>query len=221
MPWPMVHFAISDQLHNGTPAPELLIGSIGPDAIHARGSISREEKGLTHLVYQGIMPTKEMIGDKYDSYVSMNTTKEWRDFVLGYFSHIYTDLRWTETLYSDFELAYGGEPNAQRGTYNSEVSQVEFDLIRSTDRLDKWIKLLKGTEGYSIDPYVTGQEVRQYRDEKIAWLLEAGNEPRITPVYFTLERVLQFIDQTAMEIRELLSERLPAIEEFIEERRVK
>ncbi|WP_224754017.1 hypothetical protein [Paenibacillus terricola] len=114
MPWQMVHFAITDQIHNGSPSPELFIGSISPDAIHARGSISREEKGLTHLVYKGIMPTKEMIWDKHDSYVSMKTTKEWRNFVLGYFSHIYTDLRWTETLYTDFEQAYSGDPNAMR-----------------------------------------------------------------------------------------------------------
>ncbi|WP_224754018.1 hypothetical protein [Paenibacillus terricola] len=95
---------------------------------------------------------------------------------------------------------------------------MEFDLIKSTDRLDEWIKLLQGAEGYSIAPFVTDREVRKYRDEKIAWLLEAGNEPRITPIYFTLERVLQFIDQTAMEIRELLRERLPHADEFMSRR---
>lgn len=219
MPWPMVHFAIADQIHNGTPSSELLMGSIAPDAIHARGHITREEKGLTHLLHQGIMPTKEMIWDKFDSYVTPIGAKGWNDFVLGYFSHIYTDLRWTETLYTDFEQAYVGEANAMRWVYNTEVSQVEFDLIRSTDRLDEWITLLQRSEGYSIDPFVTDQEVRQYRDEKIAWLLEAGNEPRMTPIYFTLERVLQFIDQTAVEIRELLRERLPHDDEIMKERR--
>lgn len=213
MPWPMVHFAIADRIHNGTPSPELLIGSISPDAIHARGSITREEKGFTHLVHKGILSTKEMIWDKFDSYVTAGGTRGWNDFVVGYFSHIYTDLRWTETLYTDFERAYTGDANAMRGTYNTEVSQLEFDLIRSTNRLDDWIKLIRSSEGYAIDPFVTDREVRQYRDEKIAWLSEAGNEPRMTPVYFTLERVWQFIDQTAMEIQELLSERLNNVDE--------
>lgn len=209
MPWPMVHFAISDLIFNGSPTPQLLVGSIAPDSIHARGRITREEKGLTHLVYEGIMPTKDMIWDKFESYWPLHAEKEWKDYVLGYFSHIYTDLRWTETLYTDFEHAYTGDASAMRGIYNQEVSQIEFELMRSTNRTSQWITLLQRSDGYTIDPFVTEQDVRQYRDEKIAWLQDASNEPQITPVYYTTERVGWFIHQTALEIDETLRERLP------------
>lgn len=209
MPWPMVHFAISDNIYKGSPTPHLLIGSIAPDSIHARGSITREEKGLTHLVYQGIMPTSEMIWDKFETYWSMHAETEWKDFVLGYFTHIYTDLRWTETLYTDFEKTYLGDASAMRGIYNEEVSQAEFHLMQSTGRADRWISLLHMTDGYTIDPFVTQQDVSQYRDEKVEWLRNPSNEPRIKPVYFTSDGVERFIDQTSLEIEELLSDRLP------------
>ncbi|PWV94497.1 hypothetical protein DFQ01_13062 [Paenibacillus cellulosilyticus] len=210
MPWPMVHFAISDCIYKGSPTRQLLIGSIAPDSIHARGShVTREQKGFTHLVHQGIMPTKEMIWDKFLSYWPLYEEPEWKDFVLGYFSHIYTDLRWTETLYTDFEQAYTGGPSEMRGIYNEEVSQVEFDLIRSTRGMECWTELLRQTDGYTIDPFVTQQEVSQYRNEKVEWLRDTRNEPHITPIYFTTDRVERFIQQTAQEIQELLKEWLP------------
>ncbi|MGF7050649.1 hypothetical protein J2T13_005199 [Paenibacillus sp. DS2015] len=48
MPWPMVHFAISNILYEDNPTRSLLLGSIAPDAIHVRSQITREEKGVTH-----------------------------------------------------------------------------------------------------------------------------------------------------------------------------
>lgn len=40
MPWPMVHFAVSEEVTSGKASPCLLLGSIAPDAIHARGEIT-------------------------------------------------------------------------------------------------------------------------------------------------------------------------------------
>ncbi|WMT38905.1 hypothetical protein RE628_15300 [Paenibacillus sp. D2_2] len=133
MPWPMVHFAVSEELSSGKASPSLLLGSIAPDAIHARGIITREEKGFTHLIHKGKMPTAEMILMKCREYIEKYSEPESKEFVLGYFSHIYTDLRWTETLYSDFEQNFKGEGNEIRTKYNEEVSQVEFILLRSMD----------------------------------------------------------------------------------------
>ncbi len=105
----MVHFAISDILFDGDPSPNLLIGSIAPDAIHIRGQIAREEKGATHLVHNDKLPAEEMFMEKCQEYLLKRSDPEWKDFVIGYFSHIYADARWTDTVYSDYEKAYTGE----------------------------------------------------------------------------------------------------------------
>ncbi|BCG59449.1 hypothetical protein PUR_28740 [Paenibacillus sp. URB8-2] len=69
MPWPMVHFAISEILTDGNSTPDLLLGSIAPDAIHMRGHVSREEKGVTHLVHNDKLPAKEVIMEKCREYL--------------------------------------------------------------------------------------------------------------------------------------------------------
>ncbi|AOZ92576.1 hypothetical protein [Paenibacillus crassostreae] len=199
MPWPMVHFAISEILSFGDPSPNLLLGSISPDAIHMRGQISREEKGVTHLVHNGKLPNKELIMERYREYLPKRMEPEWKSFVVGYFSHIYTDLRWTETIYTDFENNYNGDKNEIRKTYNNEVSQVEFYLLRALESKDKLLVKLEQAKGYSVDPFLTQLEINQYRDCKINWLEDLNNEPQITPIYFKNDKVMNFIRETAKE----------------------
>jgi hypothetical protein len=202
----MVHFAISEILSSGAPSPDLLLGSISPDAIHMRGHISREQKGVTHLVHNDKLPSKELIMEKCREYFSKRSEPQWKDFVLGYFSHIYTDLRWTDTVYADFENNYKGEKNEIRKTYNDEVSQVEFYLLRSMNSSEKLFTLLLKSEGYTVDPYVTQLEVIQYRDSKVKWLQDLNNEPQIKPIYFKTDEIKSFINETSKELKELLKE---------------
>ncbi|WP_172251414.1 hypothetical protein [Saccharibacillus deserti] len=205
MPWPMVHFAVSQQLYSGNPTPHLLLGSIAPDAVHSRGNVTREEKGSTHLVREGRLPEKERIFEKFEEYLLLEPEPEWSDFVVGYFTHIYTDLRWTETLYSDFEKAYTGD--RIRDVYHGEASQLEFELQRSLNQASEIKRRLAQAEGYAIRPFVTAEEVRQYRDLKLQWLDNPNNEPHISNRYFTAAQVEIFITETTHEIKEILKNR--------------
>jgi len=204
LPWPMIHFAISNHLYRGSPTPSLLIGSIAPDAVHVRGQITREEKGVTHLIQNGRFPSVELIMAEFKANLSRHSELAWKDFVVGYFTHIYTDLRWTETIYADFESAYIGD--AIRSVYNLEVSQVEFEIQRSIQNYDEIMKSLSNAEGCTIGPYVTQSEVNLYRDLKVEWLQDANNEPNIKPSYFTSRAVNRFIEETSIEIENLLRE---------------
>jgi len=203
MPWPMVHFAIAAKLYRNDPPPMFLLGSIAPDAIHARDNATRKDKGFTHLVSEDIPPSIEKIKDYCLRYLDMKNDIEWKEYVLGYYAHIYTDLRWTQTLYADFERNYKGNKDI-RMAYNEEVNQVDFELFRSEEWAQGAIANLKRAAALSMDPFVTDDEVDRYRDEKIEWLQNEGNEPRIKPVYFRVENVREFASRTADEIRELL-----------------
>ena len=44
----------------------------------------------------------------------MQTGLEWKDFVVGYFTHIYMDVRWTDTIYTEFERTYVGDGGIRR-----------------------------------------------------------------------------------------------------------
>lgn len=203
MPWPMVHFSISDLLFDGNPSPDLLLGSIAPDAVHVRGLISREEKGAAHFVRNGLLPDKERIVRRFIAYSSMRPEPAWKDFVLGFFTHIYTDVTWTNTLYADFErecteAANGG--GDLRSIYTQEVSQIEFELQRTRDAR-KMLERLSAAKGFALEPLVTREEVVAYSRQKSEWLNDFSQEPRIQPIYFTAQKVNSFIKETAEEMK--------------------
>lgn len=206
MPWPMVHFAIAVDISCSEPSPTLLLGSIAPDAIHMRGDVTREDKGKTHLVSNGKFPSIDTIKNELLTCLNKRTEPDWKEYVLGYFAHIYADIRWTETIYADFEKNFQGNPEDIRKTYNQEVSQIEFNLLKSEQWADMVLRKLRISSAYTMDSLVTETEVNGYRDVKLEWLRNGGNEPKIQPVYFSDDAVRKFIDATAAEFKVLLSD---------------
>lgn len=206
MPWPMVHFAIAKRVNLADLAPNFLLGSIAPDAIHMRERATRTDKGYTYLVSEDKLPSIEIIKINCLKYWNMNNDMEWKEYILGQFAHIYADLRWTETVYAEFERNYEGDKQEIRSTYNKEVSQVEFNLLRSEEWTQSVMNKLQRADAFTIEPLITYEEVNQYRDLKIEWLENNKNEPKIEPIYFTGERVKGFIINTSDELKELFKE---------------
>jgi len=196
----MVHFAIATIISSSEPSPTFLIGSIAPDAIHVKDKVTRKDKGYTHLISEGRFPSLEILKENCLIYLNRKPEDDWKDFVLGYFAHIYTDIRWTETAYMKFESEYRGNDQDKRKIYNLEVSQVEFELMKSEEWVQDVINKLQQASAYTIEPFVTQFEVSQYRDLKINWLQDHSNEPMINPNYFTVETVKEFILKTSEEI---------------------
>lgn len=203
MPWPMVHFGVAQKLGGPEPSSHLLIGSIAPDAIHVRGKITREQKGITHLVRDGRLPDANLIKENYLHYLNLEPEKAWKEYIYGYFAHIYTDLRWIQTLYADFKKENIDDKENIGYTYNQEVSQLEFELKRSQPWTDSILNKLKDSEGHAIPLFVEKSEVEQYRTIKLEWLLDERNEPKIELIYFTLDKVEMFIQDIAGELNTL------------------
>jgi hypothetical protein len=202
----MVHFAIGTKIYLNDPSPNLLLGSIAPDAIHMRDNVTRKDKGYTHLFNEDTLPSLETIKTNCLKYFNENSEVEWKDYILGYFAHLYADLRWTETIYAEFERNYQGNKQDIRNIYNEEVSQVEFNLLKSEEWAQSVITKLQRAKAFSIEPFITDEEVSQYRNVKIEWLQDNENEPKIKPIYFTEESVKSFIIKTSNELNKLFEE---------------
>lgn len=203
MPWPMVHFAVTYKLSFSDPSPAFLLGSISPDAIHAREHVTRQDKGVTHFVREERFPSIETLQNACIEYLDKDRNAEWKEFILGYFAHIYTDIRWTETLYVDFEQQYSGDPAETRKTYHREVSQLEFDLLKHKAWAKDALIKLRQAHAFALDPFLTRDEVGRYRDSKIKWLQNNHNEPGIQNIYFQEGNANHFIENTANELKEL------------------
>ncbi len=206
MPYPMVHFAIASELCLRNPSPSFLIGSIAPDAVHVRDNVTRKEKGITHFVCEDRFPSIEVLKERCLDYLNLNDEIDWKDYVLGYFAHIYADIRWTETVYTNFECEYRGVKDEIRKIYNIESNQVEFDLIRREEWAEAVLNKLRVGSAYTIETLVTQIEVSQYRDIKLQWLRNKDNEPQITPIYLREDVVKNFVSRTSNELNDLYKE---------------
>ncbi|PJN55646.1 hypothetical protein PAEVO_23680 [Paenibacillus sp. GM2FR] len=136
-------------------------------------------------------------------YLNLEPEKAWKEYIYGYFAHIYTDLRWIQTLYADFKKENIDDKEHIGYTYNQEVSQLEFELKRSQPWTDSILNKLKDSEGHAIPLFVEKSEVEQYRTIKLEWLLDERNEPKIELIYFTLDKVEMFIQDIAGELNTL------------------
>lgn len=208
MPWPMVHFSIAEQLWNQSPSPEFLLGSIAPDAIHMREGTTRQDKGHTHLCDDdGTMPNLSDFDNFYRKH-RRSDDHSFNQFMLGYVSHIFTDLRWTETVWKDYVEKASGEFVEQNETlkdrYNIEVCQIEYHLCKSENWTDRVLTSLLQAKAYSVPTLLQENEVKQYGEHVVRNLRDTSNEPHISLCYITDQIVAEFIERSVHELRELV-----------------
>jgi hypothetical protein len=202
----MVHFAIAEKLFNHEPSSEFLLGSIAPDAIHMRENANRREKNITHLCSEdGTMPDLITFRDFCYENLRKHEDAGWKRFVLGYVSHLFADLRWTETVWEEYvEKANKNEPI--KNQYNREVCQIDFDLFKKEVWADKIFSLLAASHAYAMEPLLSSNEISLYRTQKTVWLKDEMNNPGIIPLYITELRVREFINHTVNELKLLIQE---------------
>lgn len=208
MPWPMVHFSIAEQLWDQIPSPEFLLGSIAPDAIHMREGTTRQDKGRTHLCKDdGTMPNLTDFDNFYNMH-GRSDNQSFNLFMLGYISHIFTDLRWTESVWKDYVEKVSGEfprqNEALKSRYNREVCQIEYHLCRSENWTDRVLASVLQAKAYSVPSLLHESEVKQYGELVVRNLRDTSNEPHIALCYITDQIVAEFIEQTVDELKELV-----------------
>ncbi|WP_310186902.1 hypothetical protein [Bacillus sp. 3255] len=206
----MVHFSIALRVWEEELTPEFLLGSLAPDAIHMREGTNRQDKGRTHLCLDdGTMPDLAVI-HRFCEERLRSRDPFFRQFALGYAAHIWTDLRWTQTVWQSFVEQAGQqriEPFGDlKSIYNREVCQLDYDLLRMEKRADAMLASVARSRAYSLPPLLKEQEIASYGDRVVRDLRDASMEPRITPAYITMDTIQEFMERTSEELRELMKE---------------
>ncbi|XEC97592.1 zinc dependent phospholipase C family protein [Paenibacillus tarimensis] len=193
----MIHFSIAYRLYNNYPSASFVLGSVAPDAVLVRHN-DKSGKLKSHLV-RGSGQHPE-IQDLID-FVKTNLTdhnNDRRDFLFGYASHIYADLKWVE-----LKNEVSNHDGSLRRLLWQEENQLDYLLYRSiawTDRLkaDIMRSPLFEVEGlYRID------ELDKWRNRIFEWLDDPSNEPGIVNTYIEESMADRFIGNIAREISEL------------------
>jgi hypothetical protein len=202
----MVHLAVSVQLFERSgvePNADFLLGSLAPDSIHMRSGASKEAKSKTHL---NLLPLNNIpIGfDKLShckSFLQQYETgnQSCRAFILGYISHILTDIYWLNTLHRLFRerVPEGISPQEKKRMYTLERSQLDYNLYNHAEWSPSICRIVTGAQGFDLsDQLLTEQEIRGWRDQVLRAFVEQ-DEPDIANRYITVAELEWFIQDAA------------------------
>lgn len=205
MPLPMVHLSTAvkacEKLHI-KPSPQLLLGSIAPDAIHMRKDIGREGKSVTHLTDKPELDKFKRVKYMYELYENDINC----ELIKGYCIHLLTDYYWNDTIIKSFEnnVPENITSEKRRSLYYLEADQIDFNLYRNMDwRPDVWLALQK-VNTTDITSLLTAEEISLWRDRVVNWFVKIKQEPKIVPKYITDSMVDTFIDKASTMILEYL-----------------
>lgn len=212
MPLPMVHFVVAVELHKlekRTPSPEFVLGSIAPDAIHARPNTDRSHKNRTHLLHK---PHAQTADQEYRSLVHafwlhQRERQENVDFMEGYVAHVLADRLWLNDIFYPFQTAVKHVPKEEvTRLYYREADQVDMWLHQRMGwRGELWQKLAQAA-AVDVEDLVSAQEVIAWQQRTLHWYTNPQNNPQIEPAHITYAAVVDFAVSAARTIHAQLEE---------------
>lgn len=205
MPLPMVHLSTAIKVYeklNIKPSPQLLLGSLAPDAIHMRKNTVREDKSITHLTDKPHLDKFERVKSMYELYKNSKDS----ELIKGYCIHLLTDYLWNNIIMVSFEKNIPEDilPEDRRALYYLETDQIDFNLYRNMDWRPQVWRELQEVSITDITSLLTGEEISLWRDRVINWFDKLKQEPKIAPKYITDSMVDAFIDKASTIIIEYL-----------------
>lgn len=210
MPLPMVHFAVAMKLYaalNLEIAPEFLLGSIAPDAIHLRKGWTPADKVITHFG----LPYDYPDWAKMDPILAraVDAPPPLASLTAGYVAHVLTDQLWIDTVAIPNRSHIPAElsQDERKALYYRETDQIDFNFYHHAPwRPLVWTRLATA-QAADVDPLLTSDEIDGWRLRVLGWFSDGTKEPRITPVYYTDAQVADFVERAAVFVREELTTR--------------
>lgn len=198
MPLPMVHLAVAVRLyerHQRALDPHFLLGSLAPDAIHARPQTTRADKNRTHFYFN---EDQTAFVKRVHAYLAEHLTDaaqpRERTFAAGYATHVLTDSIWAMSVFTRFRRAADAvmDAAARRRMYYQETEKVDFLLYRNEPwRTAVWENLQRA-QAQDVPELLTADEVAKWQEHTLTWFAEHA-EPEAQPQYITEEVVRAFV----------------------------
>lgn len=210
MPLPMVHLGIAYIMHDSgfrlTDVPQYYLGSIAPDAIHMRPNSEKTAKSKTHLIPADRtridLDEGEYLRFLLD-YIKKNQHVVDSDFLWGYCMHVYTDLLWTKTVYTDFIEKYEKDASPiqdKRMAYYNDTDIIDQILFHDAGwRTDVW-QLMQIANGVDMPGILSATEINAWKERTLHWF-DSGKSQHKNPLrYITKTDILVFMDDCSRRI---------------------
>ena len=207
MPTPIVHLCVAKELIEALgvqDGPGFYLGSIAPDAMYLAPTYYDtdgyyERYRTAHLLRGDFARWKAAVR----AFMREHSTGEQRDFYLGYGVHILTDICWKETVLPAFERAYAGLPGEERRTmYYRDAAQFDAECYEGFGLRPEVWPHLRDAAPFGAGELVRAHEMKSWKENTLQLFdHERGREKR-PAAYFTYDRVLRFIKDASVKIRE-------------------
>jgi len=175
MPLPMVHLLLANRIAEKSERvnnPYFILGSIAPDAIHARLGTNRTDKHKTHMFINGygnknsadenILMVKKVLESVCTS------DKNVREFVNGYCIHTMLDMEWITGVFNVLAKTFkaGGITfNDVRTKYYYETNLCDSKIYFSEKWIPEYVDVLKNIVPVGFFDLLTGEEIGLWRDD--------------------------------------------------------
>jgi hypothetical protein len=175
MPFTMTHLIIAENLSKVLAKhinnlPQFYLGNIAPDAVHNRANYISDYKKEAHLCVGdekwGMVTNNDEWINSVIHFLNKYKKTENHDFILGYCSHIMSDIYNNITEWIPFKQNYQNwvEKGYTYGLYREEINKLDIELaLTYKNRNDFWLNLEK-SDGVDLENIVSAAEIEKQKE---------------------------------------------------------
>lgn len=170
--FPMAHLCLAKNILDNTPQIEkpsqFMLGSIAPDSVHLRPGFNSDIKKASHLCVGdekwGMVTNNEQWTENVLAFLNRNRQSENLDFLLGYCTHILTDLRNNIVFWTPFRLSHQEELARGGGSkIHKENALIDINLYRTSPEQAFIWTLLNNAQGVDLEGMVRRDEIEKLK----------------------------------------------------------
>lgn len=201
----MMHLLIADKIYTEESGfihsyGEFLLGSIAPDAVHAKENYTREVKDISHYRFNSKSPISH-----FDPFFDEYSTLENKDFVLGYLVHLLSDMIWYHSIRVPFKERFLQAPShdmSMNEAYYADCKQME-ELLLWEENARRIINGITESSAYSLEGLIDAESVRAWKERLI---FDYNNKRDIPPhtKYISEQHIRDYIADCSKECRQYL-----------------
>lgn len=209
----MIHLKVAMNIVNSidkiTNKADFILGSMSPDAVHFRESYESTMKRNSHLCLGeerwGSITNNDEWSCNILRYMSECKDKSNRDFLLGYYCHILTDVQNNKNVWMPYrEKAFKDTAFDGGKKYSQESFNLDYALYLEEDTKDIMNLLAEG-EAYSIADIITKDEIELMRLDTIEKrYIDRENIDISNHEYVTMDSMKKFIKNESEYIKNLI-----------------
>ena len=173
---------------------EILLGSISPDAVHARDEWSRRAKRHSHLVRKGEHIQRRF--ERYDALWRRYGNTDQADFVWGWISHLVSDSLWSHLIGRAYwhRNVSGVAHDEQRRIWYEELAAAESAIDLTPAELSELVDALRSAEPRTLSDFMDADVIGKWRDDVLATWADHGEPVDRVAAVFTPSRVRAYLN---------------------------